>query len=399
MSAAIEVRGVRKRYQKLDERAALMRSVLPFGGPERQELWALRGIDLVVEDGETLGVLGHNGAGKTTLLRLLAGITRPTEGRVSVRGRIAPLIGLGVGFHPELSGRENAVVNGMLLGLSAKQARAGLDEIVEFAELREFVDTPVKFYSSGMSMRLGFSVIMHTNPSVLLIDEILAVGDAGFHVKCFERLRTLRAQGATIVMVSHSMHMLRQLCQRGIVMEHGQIRHDGDIEDAIALHCGAMSRFQDSQAPTAVDVVERRLVGARGENHHAVYDAPIELQLRLRFHREVSACAINFAIVGPTGFPVASHTGPVHRDPPFQAGEEVETAVRFRARLGGGNYELVVRIQSRDGDLLGMSEGLILFVAGRPGSLGAIDLRSTIEVDGVDRTDRRTSLLEAQRSP
>jgi ABC-2 type transport system ATP-binding protein len=323
-------------------------------------------------------------------------VTRPTEGRVSVRGRIAPLISIGVGFHPEMSGRENAVLNGMLLGLTADQAKKRLDEIVEFSELEEFIDTPVKFYSSGMSMRLGFSVIMHTDPTVLLIDEILAVGDAGFHVKCFERLRTLHAEGATIVMVSHSMHMLRQLCDRGIVMRAGQIEHDGDIEEAIALHCATMSRFDDPGQPrTVVDVVERRLVGGADESHHASYDSPIELQLRLRFYRDVPDCTLTFAIVGAMGVPVASHTRPLDREGRFRAGEELEAGVRFRARLGGGNYELVVRIHSAEGELLGVSEGLILFVAGRPGSLGALDLRATIEVDGVDRTDRRTSFLEA----
>jgi ABC-type polysaccharide/polyol phosphate transport system ATPase subunit len=395
MSAAIELRGVGKRYLKLDERKALLRSVLPFGGAVRDELWAVRGIDLVVEVGEIVGILGANGAGKTTMLRLLAGVTSPTQGRGFVRGRIAPLISLGVGFHPEMSGRENAVLNGMLLGLTAKQATERLDEIVEFAELEDFIETPVKFYSSGMSMRLGFSVIMHTDPTVLLIDEILAVGDAGFHVKCFDRLRTLHAQGATIMMVSHSMHMLRQLCRRGIVMHAGQIQHDGDIEDAIALHCATMSKFDDPGQPrTVVDVVERRLVGGEDESNHAHYDAPIELQVRLRFYREVPDCTVSFAIIGAMGLPVASHTRALHRERSFQVGEEVEAGIRFRARLGGGNYELVVRIHSSDGELLGISEGLILFVAGRPGSLGAADLRATIEVDGVDRTDRRRSFLE-----
>jgi ABC-type polysaccharide/polyol phosphate transport system ATPase subunit len=396
VDAAIELRGVSKRFSKLAERKSLLRSVLPFGGPERRELWALRDIDLEVEDGEIVGILGANGAGKTTMLRLLAGVTRPTEGRVSVRGRIAPLISIGVGFHPELSGRENILINGMMLGLTEKQVRDRFAQIVEFAELEDFIDTPVKVYSSGMSMRLGFSVIMHTNPSVLLIDEILAVGDAGFHVKCFERLRTLHAQGATIVMVSHSMHMLRQLCHRGIVMHGGRIQHDGDIEDAIALHCGTMSRLDDPGQPqTAVDIVERRLVGGGDGNHHARYDDPIELQLRLRFYREVPECSVGFAIVGAMGTPVASYVSAVYRERSFGAGEDVEARIRFRARLGGGNYELVVRVHSSNGELLGISEGLILFVAGRPGSVGAVDLRSTIEVDGVDRTDRRASYLEA----
>src|SRR3954471_23614580 len=142
MSAAIELRGVGKRYVKLDEQKALLRSVLPFSGERHDDLWALRGIDLDVEDGETVGILGANGAGKTTLLRLLAGVSQPTEGRVRVRGRTAPLISIGVGFHDEMSGRENALVNGMLLGLTAKQARARLEEIIAFAELEEFIDTP-----------------------------------------------------------------------------------------------------------------------------------------------------------------------------------------------------------------------------------------------------------------
>jgi ABC-2 type transport system ATP-binding protein len=396
MAAAIELRGVSKRYLKLDERKALLRSVLPFGGPDRGELWALRNIDLEVEAGEVVGILGANGAGKTTLLRLLAGVSRPTEGRVCVRGRIGPLISIGVGFHPELSGRENVLVNGMMLGLTEEQVRTRFDQIVEFAELAEFIDTPVKVYSSGMSMRLGLSVIMHTNPTVLLIDEILSVGDSGFNAKCLERLSMLHAQGATIVMVSHSMHTLRQLCHRGIVMRGGEIGLDGDIEEAITLHCATMSRLDDPAQPhTVVDVVERRLTGGGDESHHAHYDAPIELQLRLRFYREVHGCTVSFEIVGAMGTPVSSYTSALQRERPFEAGEDVEARIRFRARLGGGNYELVVRIHSHDGELLGISEGLILFVAGRPGSLGTVDLCATIEVDGVDRTDRRASFLGA----
>jgi ABC-2 type transport system ATP-binding protein len=204
----------------------------------------------------------------------------------------------------------------------------------------------------------------------------------------------LHAQGATIVMVSHSMHMLRQLCHRGLVMRGGEIRHDGDIEEAITLHCATMSRLDDPGQPhTVIDVVERRLTGGEDESHHAHYDAPIEVQLRLRFYREVPGCTVSFEIVGAMGTPVSSYTSAMHRERPFEPGEDVEARIRFRARLGGGNYELVVRIHSDDGELLGISEGLILFVAGRPGSLGTVDLGATIEVDGVDRTDRRVSFL------
>ena len=397
MAPTVALDGVGKRYRKLDERAALLRSVLPFSGARQGELWALRGIDLIVEPGEAVGVLGPNGAGKTTLLRLLAGVTRPTEGRVRVRGRIAPLISLGVGFHPEMSGRENVLVNGMLLGLSSREVMQRLDEIVDFAELESFIDTPVKFYSSGMAMRLGFSVMMHTNPQALLIDEILAVGDVGFRQKSFERLRELQAAGATLVMVSHSMDMLRQLCRRGIVIQGGRIQHDGEIENAIALHCAGMSRLDDTAGPkTVVDVIERRLVGGAGEHHHAEYDAPMQVELVLRFYQEVSSCELEFVVVDSTGNVVASHRR-VFRRPGrgFRAGEQACAKIGFRTRLGGGNYELVVRIYGPDKQLLGLSEGLILFVAGRPASMGVVDLRSEFEIDGIDRTDRRTSILEA----
>lgn len=395
MSTAIELTGVGKRYQKLDERAAVLRSVLPFSGATRRNFWALREIDLSAEHGECIGVLGPNGAGKTTLLRLLAGVTQPSEGLVDVRGRIAPLIALGVGFHQEMSGRENAIVNGMLLGLSARQVSARLEQIVEFAELSEFIDTPVKFYSSGMSMRLGFSVIMHTEPRVLLIDEILAVGDAGFQFKCFDRLRAFQQAGAAIVIVSHSMEMLRQLCDRGIVLRNGRIRYDGDIEQAIGLYCAQMSSEDDPSGPrTAVEFMERTLSGAGGDAHHASYDSPMELSLRLRFHRELADCTIEFRVVAESGSQVAAHREAIPSgEGPFQVGDELPLRIRFRARLGGGNYELGVRILGIDDKPLGNSEGLILFVSGRPDSMGAIDLRASIEVDGVNRTDFRTSLL------
>jgi ABC-2 type transport system ATP-binding protein len=396
MTAAIVLHNVGKRYVKLNESGVLLRSVLPFHRKERDDLWALRGVELALAEGETLGVLGHNGAGKTTLLRLLAGVTTPTEGRLTVRGRIAPLIGLGVGFHNELSGRDNALMNAMLLGLTARQAADRLDEIVEFAELQEFIDTPVKFYSSGMTMRLGFSVLMATEPQVLLIDEILAVGDAGFQYKSFERIRTLQSNGATLVMVSHSMHMLRQMCHRGIVIRHGHVELDGEIEDAIALHCATMSHFDDPTQPkTLVDFVERELVGGTGERHQARYDEPLELRLRLRFFTSVPWCTVSFVVVSAGGVPVASQAQVVERSDGFAAGDEAPLKVRFRSRLGGGNYELVVRIHGPDGELLGTSEGLILFVSGRPGSLGVMDMRATCLVDGVDRTDYRTSLLES----
>jgi len=392
MASVIELRDVGKRYLKLEDGRHLRRS---FVRPRRGELWALRHLDLAVDEGETLGVLGHNGAGKTTLLRLLAGVTSPTEGHVRVAGRIGPLISLGVGFHPEMSGRENVLINGMLLGLSARQVAERFDEIVEFAELEAFIDTPVKFYSSGMTVRLGFAVIAHTHPTVLLIDEILAVGDAGFQFKCFERLRNLRADGATIVVVSHSMTMIRQLCERAILVRHGRLEYDGDTERAIALHCEAMSLMNDPTQPgSAVDIVGRRLLGGEGSEHHAHYDSPMTLELRTRFYRDVVQPIMKFAVRSDTGVTVARCCHRFGQNQRITHGTEMVLKVPFRARLGGGNYELIAEICDGD-EPLGISEGLIVFVAGRAGSMGPVDLRAQIEVDGEDRTDRRASLLDA----
>jgi len=189
---AIAVDGAGKKYWKFEEQAMLLRSILPTGRARRSELWALRDVSFSLEQGETIGILGRNGSGKTTLLRLLAGVTRPSEGRVAVAGAVAPLISVGVGFRREMSGRENIYLNGMILGLSRQQVEERLDDIVAFAELDEFIDTPVKFYSSGMFLRLGFAVAVHTDPDVLLIDEVLAVGDAAFRAKCVERMRLIQ---------------------------------------------------------------------------------------------------------------------------------------------------------------------------------------------------------------
>jgi ABC-2 type transport system ATP-binding protein len=396
MPGVIEIRGLGKRYWKLEERAKLSQSVLPFVRPRREELWALRNIDLQVAAGETIGVMGHNGAGKTTMLRLLAGVTRPTEGRVRVVGRIAPLISLGVGFHQEMSGRENVLVNGMLLGLTAQQVAERFDSIVEFAELEDFIDTPVKFYSSGMFMRLGFAVVVHVDPTILLVDEILAVGDAGFQLKCFERLRSLQQQGAAIVVVSHSLHTIRQLCRRAVLINHGRLIYDGDVERAIAMHYESMSgETGQAEQGHAIEVRERRLMGELGESHHANYDEHMELVLGLLVRDSLEEFDLTFTIQTDSGYPAMSHHQAIVQDGGgFAAGEHVSLRLSFRARLGGGNYMLTIVIRSPDGRLLGRAEGLLMFVAGRPSSIGVVELDAEFAVDGIDRTDRRTMMLE-----
>lgn len=196
---------------------------------------ALNGVDLVINEGESVAILGLNGSGKSTLLKLVSGVMQPDEGEVLTRGRVAGLIEVGAGFHPELSGRENVFLNAAILGMSRKEIEARYDEIVAFSEIEQFIDQEVKHYSSGMFMRLAFSVAIHVELDILLVDEILSVGDAPFREKCRLKFQELIAQRKTLVVVSHDMEMVRELCTRGVVINKGEVVYDGAIEGAIAL--------------------------------------------------------------------------------------------------------------------------------------------------------------------
>lgn len=203
---------------------------------EERQFWALRGVSFDVPKGTTLGMIGSNGSGKSTLLKLLAGIHRPTSGHVSTNGRISALIELGAGFHPEFTGRENIYVNGIILGLSRRQIQERIDDIIHFSELEDFIDNPVKTYSSGMYMRLAFSIAATVDPDILLIDEILAVGDASFQRKCQNKLNTFKADGKTIVLVTHDLSALERYCDRVLWMDHGQMKAYGDVQSVMQMY-------------------------------------------------------------------------------------------------------------------------------------------------------------------
>lgn len=248
----IVVNAVHKRFQRGAARSGDLRE--RFSPWHRQaekdpstEFWALKDVSFAVQRGESIGIVGHNGSGKSTLLKLLTGILKPTTGTVEVRGRVGALIEVGAGFHPDLSGRENIYLNGSILGLSRRAIAEKFDEIVAFAGLESFIDTPVKRYSSGMYMRLGFAVAAHTEPDILLIDEVLAVGDAQFQSRCLRFLQGFKARGGTVAFVSHAMAQVAQVCERAVWLDHGQMRFDGPAQDAIAQYEAVVAEREEEE--------------------------------------------------------------------------------------------------------------------------------------------------------
>jgi ABC-type polysaccharide/polyol phosphate transport system ATPase subunit len=199
----------------------------------RKAFWALDGVSFEVKRGESMGVVGPNGSGKSTLLKIIADLARPTRGKIAVNGRISALLELGAGFHPQITGRENAILNAVLLGLSRREAEEVLPRIIDFSELGDFIDEPMRTYSSGMYIRLGFSVAVHVHADVLLVDEVLAVGDAQFQQKCFDHIEKLRAQGVTIVLVSHDLGSVTRFCERAILLHHGQVQVEGQSQPVV----------------------------------------------------------------------------------------------------------------------------------------------------------------------
>src|SRR5436853_828510 len=221
----LELKKVSKKYRirrEVDANSSLVQKLLALRN-RREDFWALKDINFKVKRGEALGIIGHNGAGKSTILKLLSRITTPSAGEIMINGRLSALIEVGSGFHPELTGRENVYLNGAILGMTRRQIAERLDSIVDFAGVRQFLDTPVKRYSSGMYVRLGFSIAAHLDPDILLLDEVLAVGDAAFQDKCLKRIAQMRDAGITIVFISHDLGAVERLCDRVLLMQKGEI--------------------------------------------------------------------------------------------------------------------------------------------------------------------------------
>ena len=257
-----------------------------------EKFWALRSISLEVSEGEVLGLIGRNGSGKTTLLKILSRITRPTEGWAEIRGRVGSLLEVGTGFHPELTGRENTYLSGAILGMSKREITARFDEIVAFAELEAFIDTPVKHYSSGMFVRLAFAVAAHLEPEILLVDEVLAVGDAKFQKKCLGKMGDVARAGRTIILVSHQLNQIRRLCDRSVWVDCGSVRLTGPTAEVVSAYETAMSSGErgstTGRSEAKAEFLSWRILEPTGSSAHRLESlGPVTVAFRLKVNAPI----------------------------------------------------------------------------------------------------------------
>jgi ABC-type polysaccharide/polyol phosphate transport system ATPase subunit len=385
----VSLQDVGKRYVKYEDTPILLSSVLRMRSKTRRsKLWAVRGVSLEVDAGETVGVIGRNGSGKSTLLRMLAGVSAPTEGALEVRGRVSPLISVGVGFHQELTGRENVYVNGTVLGLTRSQISERFDQIVEFADIGEFIDTPVKFYSSGMFVRLGFAVAIAAEPDVLLVDEVLAVGDIGFQAKCFVRMGELQDAGSTILVVSHNLGAIRNMCRRVLVLHDGTPRFLGDTDEAISLYHELVAQSR-SDAPglegtPPVAFTDFALLNKDGNRtSHIEGNEEVTFQVRIRPRLPIEEPVFSLMISTEAGMPVYLDNnwrwaGQKVRSGP---GEEVLCEIRVSARLTTGSYTAVAGLMwDRDPEKQLSTLPLYFYISAQGTAQGLVDLGASFDV-------------------
>jgi ABC-type polysaccharide/polyol phosphate transport system ATPase subunit len=401
-AGTIRLQDVSKRYTKYEDSPTLAYGLLhAWQRSKRTQLWAVRDIDMSVEPGESVGIIGRNGSGKSTLLSMFCGVTAPTQGRLHVAGRIAPLISVGVGFHPELTGRENVYVNGRILGLKRQEIDRRLDSIIDFSEIEAFIDTPVKFYSSGMYVRLGFSVAAHVNPDVLLVDEVLAVGDQAFQWKCYKHMLRLREEGTTIVLVSHSMPTVERYCDRGVVLTFGRMHFDGPVSQAVESYHDLLSQSSAETRPGGGERLEQHLEAEAATildtegNERIRFDVgeTVVLRVPVRVVSEVNAPYIGVSLIAESGVAVHTEHNLFDPFPRFSPGERRVLEARVELLLSTGSYTVeywVGRGNQASRDVLKVADDTALlvprrraaiFVQGRPSARGLADLPTQFRLE------------------
>ena len=301
MTAAIEVESVSKRFRLYRERPSSVKQRLLVTRSKAEDFWALHDVSFEIEQGSSIGLIGHNGSGKTTLLKCIAGILRPTEGTIRSRGRMAALLELGAGFHPELTGRENVFLNASFLGLDRRATERVYDDIVGFAELEEFMDNQVKFYSSGMLVRLGFAVAVHVDPEILLIDEVLAVGDESFQRRCVERVREFQRDGRTIVLVTHALDTVVDVCDHAVMLDHGLMHMSGEPAEVVReLRHRLLSRdpeFVPEEGSREVEVIGVSFDSGGDGNGTVWPGAELTIAVDVQANTPVPDLDVSFAVV------------------------------------------------------------------------------------------------------
>lgn len=333
---------------------ALRNPVAAFRRKPRETFWALRDVSFEVQEGEVLGLIGRNGAGKSTLLKVLSRITKPTVGHAEIHGRVGSLLEVGTGFHPELSGRENVFLNGAVLGMGRREITRKFDEIVTFAEVEKFIDTPVKFYSSGMYIRLAFAVAAHLETEILFVDEVLSVGDVSFQKKCLGKMGDVAAQGRTVVFVSHNMATVTRLCHRAMLLAGGQVVFDGDVRSAISRYLPVAAEdgeicYVARERITGPHVGSARVETSSGNGDHD-YGTPIAFEFDIEVPEPCTGLCFSFQVINEDSIPIC-HFWLLNSDSPFGAKAGVQT-LRCevpRPRIYMGTYTLATSLADRRG--------------------------------------------------
>ena len=326
----------------------------------KKYFWALRDVSFDLDKGQSLALVGPNGAGKSTTLKLLAKITKPTSGTVEVNGQLSALIELGAGFHPDLTGRENIFLNGTILGLTYKDIQRRFDEIVDFSEIEEFIDTPVKRYSSGMTVRLGFAVASCIEPDILLVDEVLAVGDASFRQKCIERIKTLLNNGTSLIFVSHDMGLVRAICERAIYIEHGEVQSTGSSGEIIDLYNQVLEKrrlekisLSDDafdEVAGGVEVTKMELIDANGNPTLEMYgDETVEIRVHYTAYRNIGKSNAIILIYRSDGLPCCNMRSYLDQFPmTIEKGQGMYSLKVDPLQLFGGMYYAITWIMNAD---------------------------------------------------
>ena len=367
---AVELDNVGKRFMRhADRRNTLKERLVRGRSRNTQDFWAVRNVNVQIPRGSVYGLIGHNGSGKSTLLKLITGIYRPTEGAITTDGRVAALIELGAGFHPEMTGRENIRLNGSILGLSKSEIENAMETIIDFSGLREFIDDPVKHYSSGMYVRLGFSVAVHMKPDVLLVDEVLAVGDEEFQRKCFDHLYTLRREGRTIVVVSHGLGQLEGLCDEVAWLDHGTVQEIGPATEVVGSY---LQRVNAEEAKANAEIAATRddttmragsgvirstaatLINQQGDPiNHAETGTTLGIEVYLHCFEEVLGPNVRFAFqheTGPLVTMVSNHRGGF--DFGYIKGDKTVSAFLTDNPLLPGRYRVHIDVFDHTGSVL-----------------------------------------------